>query len=128
MSHGPTPAAMTRTRISSGPGSGRPTSSSCRTSGPPNSCTLIASMLLRYEFPFGTGHRGSTPGEPHDPVVDLAVPEHEQVVDVAHAQPPRRPRARLGELVHGPLDVAGREIEQRQFGYPAVVLDGNGHV
>src|ERR1700761_9660974 len=107
-SHGPTPAAITRTRISSGPGSGLPTSSRRSTSGPPNSCTLIASMVLPYEFLRPAGQPGPAPGELQRAVVDPAVPQRQHVVEVAHAEPPRGAGAGLGELVHGAQDVARR--------------------
>ena len=41
-----TPAARTRTRISTGPGSGRSTSATLKTSGPPSSSWVTAFMLV----------------------------------------------------------------------------------
>src|ERR1700727_2804280 len=126
-SHGPTPAAITWTRTSSGPGSGRPTSSMRSTSGAPYSFTLIASMVLPYEFLGRTGHPGSAAGEPQHAVVDPAVPEHDRVVEVTHAEPPGRPGSRLGELVHGPQEEPGREVQQRPLRHIWVVVHRHAH-
>src|ERR1700760_3406995 len=128
MSHGPTPAAITRTRISSGPGSGWPTSSMRSTSGPPNSCTLIPRRVLPYELGRPTGQAGSATGELQRAVAESAVPQRHHVVEVAHAEPPRGPGAGFGKLVHRAQDGARREVEQRPLGHPRVVVLRYDHV
>src|SRR3954454_13598796 len=51
----------------------------------------------------------------HYPVVDLAVAQRDDVERVILIEPPRPLRALLGQFSDRALDVAGREIQRRQF-------------
>src|SRR3569833_3491793 len=64
-----TPAACTRTRISTGPGSGRSTSALFRTSGPPSSSWPTARMLSLATMP----PPNATPSAPGSGLIAIAV-------------------------------------------------------
>src|SRR5699024_5831482 len=105
------PASSTRSRPSGGPPPLRPDEHS-------NPDALCRHDILAAAPP------GTISGEAQRPVVDPAVSQRQEILQIVHAQPPRSARARPRELVDRALDVSGIKLDQWLFRDTRVVVDG----
>src|SRR5699024_12795491 len=67
---------------------------------------------------------GTISGEAQRPVVDPAVSQRQEILQIVHAHPPRSARARPRELVDRAMDVSGIKLDQWLFRDTRVVVDG----